>query len=157
MSDSPAVITRRRCKKLEPLRENKSIDRCEGTMQTTEPFLRIISSCIAVASLSLFMADVAAKMGLGTAFKPCVVRSDQGTAFVSHHFREFLSDRQIRQSLAATYTPQQNSHVERFWGSVFGTARVLLAAANLLASDVPSVRTADGRMALQPPTSRLAR
>ena len=27
--------------------------------------------------------------------------------------------------------PQQNAYIERFWGIVFGTARVLLAAANL--------------------------
>ena len=59
------------------------------------------------------------------------MRSDQGTAFTSYHFWEFLAARQIHQSLACTYTPQQNSHVERFFGIVFGTARVLLAAANL--------------------------
>ena len=70
-------------------------------------------------------------MGFHGNFKPLVVRSDQGSAFVSHHFREFLSAHQIHQSLACTYTPQQNAHAERFFGVAFSTARVLLAAANL--------------------------
>ena len=90
-----------------------------------------MTAAVAIASLELFIADLAAKMGLGAAFKPSVVRSDQGAAFVAHNFQEFLSERQIQQSLAAVYTPPQNSHIERFWGSSFGTARVLLAAANL--------------------------
>ena len=85
----------------------------------------------ATRCLDAFIADVGAKLGLFDTFKPHVVRSDQGTAFTSHHFWEFLAVRQIHQSLACTYTPQQNSHVERFFGIVFGTARVLLAAANL--------------------------
>jgi transposase InsO family protein len=90
-----------------------------------------MTAAVAIASLEVFIADLAAKMGLGATFKPNVVRCDQGGAFIAHHFQEFLSERQIQQSLAAVYTPQQNSHIERFWGSVFGTTRVLLAAANL--------------------------
>ena len=90
-----------------------------------------MSAQIATATLEVFIADLAAKMGLTSGFKPTVVRSDQGSAYISHHFREFLSQRQIQQQLACTYTPQQNSHAERFWGSCFGLARVLLAAANL--------------------------
>ena len=82
-------------------------------------------------ALETFTADIAARMGFHGTFKPLVVRSDQGSAFISSHFREFLLTHQIKQSLAAVYTPQQNSHIERFWGVVFGTARVLLAAANL--------------------------
>ena len=41
--------------------------------------------------------------------EPAEVRSDQGSAFVSAHFLEmhleFLSDMQVRQPLAYTYTP----------------------------------------------------
>jgi len=85
----------------------------------------------ATSCLDAFIADVGAKLGLYEQFKPHIVRSDQGKAFTSYHFGEFLAARQIHQSLACTYTPQQNSHVERFFGIVFGTARVLLAAANL--------------------------
>ena len=85
----------------------------------------------ATSSLQVFTSDVAAKMKLTSPFKPCTVRTDQGSAFVSHHFKEFLSDRQIHQSLACTYTPQQNSYIERFWGSLFTLARILLASANL--------------------------
>ena len=89
------------------------------------------TATVASAALATFTADVAAKMNLHYAFKPAVVRTDQGSAFISHHFREFLDDRQIQLSLACTYTPQQNAHVERYWGIVFATARVLLCAANL--------------------------
>ena len=109
-----------------------------------------------MAALGTFTADVAAHMGLHGPFKPLVVRSDQGSAFVSYHFREFLTERQIKQSLAAAYTPQQSSHIERFWGIVFGTARVLLAAANLPPSFHPfalqtSAWIANGRVR---PTAR---
>ena len=102
-----------------------------------------MTAAVASSALATFTADVAAHMGYHGQFKPLVVRSDQGSAFISHHFREFLLDRQIKQSLSATYTPQQNSHIERFWGIVFGTARVLLAAANLPPSFHPfAVQTA---------------
>ena len=89
------------------------------------------TATVASASLENFTSDIAAKMRLTYTFKPSVVRSDQGSAFISHHFREFLDVRQIQQSLACSYTPQQNSHVERFWGIIFSLARVLLCAANL--------------------------
>ena len=85
----------------------------------------------ATSALGAFIADVASVMGLTSSYKPAVVRSDQGTCFMATHFREFLMDNQTRFSPACTYTPQQNSHIERLWGSVFATARVLLAAANL--------------------------
>ena len=90
-----------------------------------------MTATLASSSLSIFIADVASKMGLDSTYKPHIVRSDQGSAFVSREFREFAADNQINLSLAATYTPQQNSHIERFWGTIFGTGRVLLAAANL--------------------------
>jgi hypothetical protein len=86
---------------------------------------------VASSALAKFVADVASKMSLNELYKPAVVRSDKGSAFISYHFREFLADRQIHLTHSAEYTPQQNSHIERFWGIVFGTARVLLAAANL--------------------------
>ena len=90
-----------------------------------------MTAAVAEACLDQFIADLRVKMALGSAFTPQVVRSDQGPAFVAHHFREFLAAHHIHQSLACVYTPQQNSHAERFWGMVFATARVLLAAANL--------------------------
>ena len=40
-------------------------------------------------------------------------------------------DIQSRLRLSCTYTPQQNSIVERMWGYAFGTCRVLLASARL--------------------------
>ena len=90
-----------------------------------------MTAAVATASLGAFTADVAALMGFHGHFKPLIVRSDQGSAFISHFFREFLNSWQTKQTLSAVYTPQQNSHIERFWGVVFGTCRVLLAAANL--------------------------
>ena len=89
------------------------------------------SAQVATSSLHTFTADIASKLGFDTTFKPQVVRSDQGSAFIARHFQEFLNDRQIMQSLASTYTPKQNSHIERLWGIIFGTARVLLASSNL--------------------------
>ena len=90
-----------------------------------------LDAATATRCLEAFIAQLAALLGLFSGFKPHVVRSDQGSAFTSFHFSEFLAARQILQSLACTYTPQQNSHAERFIGIIFGTARVLLAAANL--------------------------
>ena len=90
-----------------------------------------MTALVAAGALESYSAELASLLGFHGGFKPLVVRSDQGSAFVSFYFREFLSARQIHQSLACTYTPQQNSHAERFFGVVFATARVLLAAANL--------------------------
>ena len=102
-----------------------------------------MTAAMATATLGVFTADVAAKMGLSYQFKPLVVRTDQGSAYTSGHFAEFLSLQQVQRSLAAPYTPQQNSMVERFWGIAFGTARVLLAAANLPPSFHPfAIQTA---------------
>ena len=90
-----------------------------------------MTAAVATSSLESFTAEVGALMGFHGSFKPLIVRSDQGSAFVSHHFREFLTAHQIHQSLACTYTPQQNAHAERYFGVTFSTARVLLAAASL--------------------------
>ena len=86
---------------------------------------------IASGTLALMCADVGAKMGLTVPFKPVVVNSDNGSAFVSYHFREFLAERQIKQTFSPPYTPQLNGVVESMFGRTFATARVLLAAANL--------------------------
>jgi hypothetical protein len=90
-----------------------------------------MTATVASSAIAKFVADVASKMGFNELYKPAIVRSDKGSASVSYHFREFLADRQIHLTFSAEYTPQQNSHIERFWGITFGTARVLLAAANL--------------------------
>ena len=90
-----------------------------------------MTATVATAALDAFTAEMGAHMGFHGTFKPFIVRSDQGSAFVSHYFREFLQAHQIHQSLACVYTPQQNAHAERFFGVTFATARVLLAAANL--------------------------
>lgn len=50
---------------------------------------------------------------------------------MSHYFRDFLLMEQIKHWPAVVYTPQQNSIVERMWGTRFGMARALLKFANL--------------------------
>ena len=86
---------------------------------------------VASATLAVYIADVSAKMGSAVPLKPSVVNCDNGSAFVSQHFRELLAERQIQLRFSPPYTPQLNGHVEAMWGTTFGTARVLLAAANL--------------------------
>lgn len=86
---------------------------------------------VAKQCLELLVADIRVHMGLTHRFTPQVVVSDQGTQFMLTYFRDFLSDEQIVHRPAVAYTPQQNSFVERMWGTRFGTARTLLKAANL--------------------------
>lgn len=86
---------------------------------------------IAKSCLELLIADLRMLMGLTHGFKPQVVVTDQGTQFMSHYFSDFLSEQQIVHRPAVTYTPQQNSFVERMWGTRFGVARTLLKSANL--------------------------
>ena len=86
---------------------------------------------IATQTLSLILADIAAKMQSAVAVKPHVVNCDNGSAFISRHFREFLADRQIALRLSPPYTPQLNAQIESMWCTTFATARVLLAAASL--------------------------
>ena len=85
----------------------------------------------ATAALAAFIAELSSVMGLAAPMKPQVVTTDNGAAFVSHHFKEFVASEQIRLNFSSPYTPQQNAYVERMWGYAFGTARVFLAAAGL--------------------------
>lgn len=86
-----------------------------------------------VASLCLrvLLSDVRSLMALSHPLVPNVVVTDQGSAFMSYHFRDFLADSQMRHWPSATYTPQQNAYVERMWGIRFAMARAMLAHARL--------------------------
>lgn len=86
---------------------------------------------VAQRCLELLLADLRLLMGLSHKLRPQVLVSDQGTQFMSHYFRDFLSSEQIRHLPATVYTPQQNSIVERMWGTRFGMTRALLKFANL--------------------------
>lgn len=86
---------------------------------------------VAMTVATAAAAVLSGKMGLSFKIKPHLVVSDQGSAYVSHHFREFLASEQIPHRLATTYTPEQNAIIERMWGVTFASARVLLAASNL--------------------------
>ena len=99
---------------------------------------------VASSACAKFISILGAKLGFNHGFKPCVIRTDQGSAFISNHFREFSSALQSQLTFSATYTPQQNSHIEHHWGMTYATARVLLAAANLPPSFHPfAMQTAD--------------
>ena len=86
---------------------------------------------IATQTLQLMLADIAAKMKSAVPVKPFVVNCDNGSAFISKHFREFLADKQIALRFSPPYTPQLNAQIESMWCTTFATARVLLAAASL--------------------------
>jgi transposase InsO family protein len=49
-----------------------------------------MTATVATAALDAFTAEMGAHMGFHGTFKPFIVRSDQGSAFVSHYFREFM-------------------------------------------------------------------
>ena len=70
---------------------------------------------IATQTLSLILADIAAKMKSAVPLKPFVVNCDNGSAFISKHFREFLADRQIALRFSPPYTPQLNAQIESMW------------------------------------------
>ena len=90
------------------------------------------SAAVARQSLDAFITELSNLLGLAHRIKPQVVNCDQGAAFVAREFTEFVeSDVQAQLQYSSTYTPQQNSFVERMWGTLFGTARVLLCAAGL--------------------------
>ena len=76
--------------------------------------------------LELLLTDLRMNLGLTHKLLPHVITTDQGSQFMSHYFRDFLSAEQIRHWPAVVYTPQQNALVERMWGTRFSTARVLL-------------------------------
>ena len=86
---------------------------------------------VARASQLALCADLRSLLGLSHPLKPHVVVTDQGSAFMSHYFRDFLSDDHVRHWPSAPYTPQQNPFVERMWGTRFAAARAMLAFANL--------------------------
>ena len=86
---------------------------------------------IATSACAKFIAILSAKLGFNHGSKPVIIRSDQGSAFISTHFREIAANLRSQLMYSATYTPQQSSHIERHWEMTCGTARVLLAAANL--------------------------
>ena len=104
---------------------------CAGSIYGRVVAAHTMTREVASATLALFMADISAKMKSSVPIKPHVVNCDNGSAFISQHFREFLADRQIQLRFSPPYTPQLNSQIEAMWGTTFGTARVLLAAANL--------------------------
>ena len=72
---------------------------------------------IASQTLSMILSDIAAKTKSAVPLKPFVVNCDNGSAFISKHFREFLADRQIALRLSPPYTPQLNAQIESMCGA----------------------------------------
>ena len=104
---------------------------CAGSIYGRVVAAHTMTQDVASMALAMFMADITAKMQSAVPSKPHVVNCDNGSAFISRHFREFLADKQIQLRFSPPYTPQLNSQIEAMWGTTFGTARVLLAAASL--------------------------
>ena len=104
---------------------------CAGSIYGRVVAAHTMTKDAASTTLALFIADISAKMKSPVPIKPHVVNCDNGSAFVSRHFREFLADRQIQLRFSPPYTPQLNNQIEAMWGTTFDTGRVLLAAANL--------------------------
>ena len=110
---------------------------------------------VAKRAAETLLADMSALMGLTHTLKPQVVVTDQGSAFMSKYFADFLADSQIRHWPSTTYTPQQNAYVERMWGTRFSMARALLAHANLGPSFHPwALQTANWILNRLPQPSR---
>ena len=86
---------------------------------------------VARATYESFVAQLSSLLGLTHTIKPQLVVSDQGSGYVAHHFREFLSSIQVLHRPSAVYTPQQNPFIERMWGSTFSATRIMLAGSNL--------------------------
>ena len=90
-----------------------------------------ITKEMARSTYERFASDIAHLLGVSHPVKPHLIISDQGSMYVAHYFREFLSANHVAQRFSTPYTPQQNPFIERVWGSTFSSARVLLAAAGL--------------------------
>ena len=104
---------------------------CAGSIYGRIVAAHSMTQDVASMALAMFISDITAKMQSPVPIKPHVVNCDNGSAFISRHFREFLADKQIQLRFSPPYTPQLNSQIEAMWGTTFGTARVLLAAASL--------------------------
>ena len=54
------------------------------------------------------------------------VRTDNGTEFLSHDFKNIMLDKNIRHEKSCPYSPHQMGHIERCWGTLFAMARCIL-------------------------------
>ena len=92
---------------------------------------RAPTAAVAVYALQQFLIYARVLLKSAIPVTPIVVRTDQGAAFTSAVFAEYIRSLSAELSLAVVYTPQQNSPIERAWGSIFNTARILLYLSNL--------------------------
>ena len=104
---------------------------CAGSGYARAYPVHRFTQAVARQTYEAFVADLSSKMGLVHPLKPQVVVTDQGSAYMARYFREFLDSSQTLHRPAVAYQPRQNPFIERLWGAAFGTARVLLTAANL--------------------------
>ena len=66
------------------------------------------------------IADISALMGLTHLLKAQVVVSDQGSAFMSHYFRDFLSESQTRHWPSTAYRAQHTPNRTPLWSECGG-------------------------------------
>ena len=92
---------------------------------------RAPTGAVAVSALKQFLIVSRVLLKSATPVTPVIVRTDQGSAFMGSVFPEYVRSLNSQHSPSVAYAPQQNSVIERAWGSIFNIARVLLHAANL--------------------------
>ena len=92
---------------------------------------RAPTGAVAVSALKQFLIVSRVLLKSTTPVTPVIVRTDQGSAFMGSVFPEYVRSLNSQHSPSVAYAPQQNSVIERAWGSIFNIARVLLHAAKL--------------------------
>ena len=63
--------------------------------------------------------------------KPLIVRSDQGTEFISKEVNNVLIQQNIKHEYSTPHDPHMMGHVERQWRVLFNSTRALLFESNL--------------------------
>jgi hypothetical protein len=86
---------------------------------------RNMTAPVASSAIAKFVADVASKMGFNELYKPAIVRSDKGSAFVSFHFREILADRQIHLTYIPPSIPRSRTPTSRGSGALLSELHVV--------------------------------
>ena len=79
----------------------------------------------ATTALAFFIAELRSLIGSQSFLSPLVVRTDGGSAFIALRFQEFCTRYQMHLTYSAPYEPNQNSFIERVWGSRFADGACL--------------------------------
>ena len=80
----------------------------------------------ALAALKHYIASICGPVGqkIGT------LRTDNGGEYISAEFESFLLESGIHHELTVPYTPEQNGVAERYWQTLLGSMRAMIADAD---------------------------